>query len=108
MSRIPIEQSKELIAIERQRLADTERQLNPWIEFVRTTFDIPFDTIVKAIRESDSFTDFAMRISELQKKPPLMERLCEILTTSEKARDDFNRARKLLGLDVLAPSSDRK
>jgi hypothetical protein len=100
--------SRGLIESEKRRLEKLERDQiikdNRWWVWVRDQAPVEFDDFLDSMTGAKSFSDFANRLKVPESTTRAQGRIRETLLTNERARDDFNSIRLLLGRKPLTLS----
>lgn len=94
--------SSRLIQSEKKRLDEVKRmdmiRKNDWYEYVSYRTHVPFDVFVDAVRKATSLDRFAAAATP---DPDAQRLILDTLISSERAREDFNKVRDLLGLPPI-------
>lgn len=103
MTGVDPDASNKLIASEERRLEEVRQQSllrkNQWCEYIIRGYDIPFEAFVSALKQSNSYEEFAAAIGAVSARSDAFDDVLSTLEASEGARLDFNEARLIAGVD---------
>ena len=105
MSGISQDDSNKLIESEKERLRSIhvrkELDRNKWFDYMKSTYDMDFETFIEVQLKSKSYDGFISNSMKAMNSPELDEDLRKTLRDYVDARNDFNESRKILGLNAF-------